>query len=213
MSVNRIPTVGVQIDELSWWKTHIEFIKGKLSRALGILGKLYHYLNQKELIKIYYEFFYPHISYGILGWGSMNKTTLKTFQILQNKALRIINKISWNDYVANNTLFVKHHLLKIKDIYNLELAEFMYMSSQKTLLGVFQNYFLSLENNLESKHYAFSLESKHYARSKSNHNYFLPCYVRSNNVKLSLKFKGVQLWASIPPNLKKYSFHTFVRKY
>ena len=114
----------------------------KLSRALGILGKLSRYLNQKELIKIYYAFFYPHISYGILGWGSVNKTTSKTIQLLQNKALRIINKISWNDYVANNALFVKHHLLKITDIslYNLELAKFIYMSSQKALPEVFQNF-------------------------------------------------------------------------
>ena len=131
----------------------------------------------------------------------MNKTALKTIQILQNKALRIINKIFWNDYVANNTLFLKHHLLKIKDIYNLELAKYMHMSSQKTLPEVFQNYFLPLEN-----------VHKHYTRSKSNNNYFSP-YVRSNNAKLSLKFKGAQLWASIPSNLKKYSFYTFVRKY
>ena len=131
----------------------------------------------------------------------MNKTTLKTVQILQNKALRIINKISRNDYVANYTLFVLHHLLKIRDKCNLELATFMYISSQKTLPEVFQNYFLSLENVLE-----------HYTRSKSNNNYFSP-YVRSNNAKLSVKFKGAQLWASIPSNLKKYSFHTFVKKY
>ena len=98
-------------------------------------------------------------------------------------------------------LFVKHHLLKIKDIDNLELAKFMRMSSQKTLPEVFQNYFFSLENVHE-----------HYTKSKSNNNYFLP-YVRSNNAKLSLKFKGAQLRASIPSNLKKYSFHTFVKKY
>ena len=72
----------------------------------------------------------------------MNKTTSKTIQLLQNKALRIINKISWNDYVANNALFVKHHLLKITDIslYNLELVKFIYMSSQKALPEVFQNF-------------------------------------------------------------------------
>ena len=133
----------------------------------------------------------------------MNKITgtLKTIEILQNKALRIINKISWNDYAANNALFVKHHLFKIKDIYNLELAKFMHMSSQKTLPEVFQSYFLSSEN-----------VHKHYTRSKSNNNYFLP-YVRSNNAKLSPKFKGAQLWASIPSNLKTYSFHTLAGKY
>ena len=118
--------------------------------------------------------------------------------MLQNEALRIINKISWNDYVANNTLFVQHHLLKVKD---LELAKFLfYMSSQKILPEVFQNYFLSLQN-----------VHKYYTRSKSNNNYFLP-YVRSNNAKLSLKFKGAQLWASIPSYQKKYSFHKKVQR-
>ena len=113
-------------------KFHISIRGCNIERCQSIK---YQGVQIKELIKIYYAFFYPHISYGILGWGSVNKTILKTIQILQNKALRIINKVSWNDYVANNTLFVQHHLLKIKD--NLELAKFMYMSSQKTLPEVF----------------------------------------------------------------------------
>ena len=35
-----IKYAGVQIDELLSWKTYIEFIKGKLSQTLAVLGKL-----------------------------------------------------------------------------------------------------------------------------------------------------------------------------
>ena len=42
----------------------------KLSCAVGIIAKLRHYLNPKSLLSVYYAFFYSHILYGILGWGS-----------------------------------------------------------------------------------------------------------------------------------------------
>ena len=130
-----IKYVGVQIDELLSSKTHIEFIKGKLSQTLGILGKLSRYLNQKELIKTYYAFFIhtSDISYGLLGWGSVNKTTLKTIQILQNKALRIISLIRFSGTImllticcSLNTFYSKLRIY----MYNLQLAKFTYMSSQ-----------------------------------------------------------------------------------
>ena len=63
----------------------------------------------------------------------------------------------------------------------MELGKFMYMSSQKTLPEVFQNYFLSLENVHE-----------HYTSSKSNNNYFLP-YVRSNNATQSCRLNFKEL--------------------
>ena len=37
----------------------------------------------------YYIFFYSHIFYGILGWGSATDAALKPIQVLQNKVLRI----------------------------------------------------------------------------------------------------------------------------
>jgi len=75
------------------------------------------YLNQSNLIALYYAFVYSHLLYGILGWGrKATKTTLAPIQILQNKVLRIINNTKRNDNVNNNDLYQKYKILKIADI-------------------------------------------------------------------------------------------------
>ena len=69
---------------------------------------------------MYYVFFYSHILYGILGWGSATDTAFKPIQVLQNKVLRIMNKITWTDQVTNNSLYLCDKILKIADVYKLK---------------------------------------------------------------------------------------------
>ena len=183
------------------WEPHIQFLGKKLSQAVGIIAKMRHYLNQKNLINLYYVFFYSQILYGILGWGCASQTRKRPIQILLNKVLRIINKTSWKDKIMNNTLFYKYKFLKIDDIYNYEVGKFMYLNDIKALPQIFENYFLSLD-----------LAHNYNTRSKSNKNYFLD-FVRTNSGKNSLKFKGVQLWNNIPSKLKSVSFFRFKKEY
>ena len=39
-----------------------------------------HYLNQKNLIHLYYVFFYSQILYGILGWGCASQIRKRPIQ-------------------------------------------------------------------------------------------------------------------------------------
>ena len=90
-----------------------------------MIAKMKNYLNKQNLIALYYTFFYSHILYGILVWGSVSETEIKPIQILQNKVLRIINKSTWKDRVTINALHISLNILKIADIYNFELSKFM----------------------------------------------------------------------------------------
>ena len=183
------------------WEPHIQFLGKKLSQAVDIIAKMRHYLNQKNLINLYYAFFYSQILYRILGWGCASQTRKRPIQILQNKVLRIINKTSWVDKIMNNTLYYKCKFLKIDDIYNYEVGKFMYLNDIEALPQIFENYFLSLD-----------LAHNYNTRSKSNKNYFLN-FVKTNSGKNSLKFKGVQLWNNIPSKLKSFSFFRFKKEY
>ena len=156
-----------------------------------------HYLNQKNLISLYYVFFCSQILYCILGWGCGSQSSKSSIQILQNKVLRIINKTSWKDKIMNNSLYYKYKFLKIDVIYNYEVGKFMYLHDIKALPQIFENYFLSLD-----------LAHSYNTRSKSNKNYFLD-FERTNSGKNSLKFKGVQLWNKMLSKLKSFSFFRF----
>ena len=114
--------LGIILDENLNWEPHIQFLGKKLSQAVGIIAKMRHYLNQKNLFNLYYVFIYSQILHGILGWGCASQTRKRSIEILQNKALKIINKTSWKDKIMNNTLYYKYKFLKIDDIYNYEVG-------------------------------------------------------------------------------------------
>ena len=62
--------LGVFIDDSLTWKNHIQHIRLKISRGLGVLCKARKVLNSATLLTLYYTFIYPYISYCIEIWGS-----------------------------------------------------------------------------------------------------------------------------------------------
>ena len=62
--------LGVFIDDRLTWKDHIQYIKLKISRGLGVLCKARKVLNSATLLTLYYTYIYPYISYCIEIWGS-----------------------------------------------------------------------------------------------------------------------------------------------
>ena len=49
---------------------------------------------------LYYALVHPHLTYGILIWGSFYKSYLDALQLSQNKAMRAITKQRWFDRIT-----------------------------------------------------------------------------------------------------------------
>ena len=47
------------------WSKHINFIKGKITKAIGIICKARKNLNRETLLVLYYSFVYPYLQYCI----------------------------------------------------------------------------------------------------------------------------------------------------
>ena len=75
--------LGILIDPQLSFKFHIDELSKKVSRSIGILFKLIHFVTIKILLNIYHAIIYPLILYGITIWGSTCKTILNPFYILQ----------------------------------------------------------------------------------------------------------------------------------
>ena len=69
--------LGVIIDENLLFKNHILYVKGKISRSLGILYKCRKYFDSDTLLMLYSSFVYPHFTYCLSVWGNTCKTYLK----------------------------------------------------------------------------------------------------------------------------------------
>ena len=78
--------LGINFNENMNWKSHIDKIASKISRAIGILNRLKRQLPVEIKITLYNTLILPHINYGILLWGDHCERIVK----LQKKAMRRI---------------------------------------------------------------------------------------------------------------------------
>ena len=100
--------LGVIIDEHLNWNDHINKVATTISRCVGILCRLKHYLPLYTLRTLYTSLILPHLTYGILIWGSNISRLFK----LQKRAVRTITNSSYNAHTE--PIFKSLNLLKIK---------------------------------------------------------------------------------------------------
>ena len=153
--VTNIKFLGVVLDNKLNFKEHLSYVCKKVSRCIGILYKARQFINGTGLITLYNSFFYPYVSYCIHVWGGTFKTYLNPLVMLQRKAIRCICflkrfdvKNEKNDSVSK--YFNELSILKLENIYYMELILFMYKYTVKTLPKIFLNYF---EHNNEIHNY------------------------------------------------------------
>ena len=77
--------LGVFLDSQLSWRFHIEHIVQKISRAIGIIAKLRHFVPRQTMFNIYKALITPHINFGICIWGNAAKTQLKRVLVLQKR--------------------------------------------------------------------------------------------------------------------------------
>ena len=87
---DHVKYLGILMDQHLSWKYQISHISKKVSRGVGILSKLRHFLDSKLLRNIYYCLVYSYLNYGVLAWGSACPTVTNILLTLQKKAVRIL---------------------------------------------------------------------------------------------------------------------------
>ena len=87
---NNVKYLGILIDPHLTWNFHIDDLSRKLSRAIGMLAKIRHYVQIQTLKMIYYGIFSSLLLYGAQIWGQSAMVQQK-MEKLQNKALRKMN--------------------------------------------------------------------------------------------------------------------------
>ena len=116
--------LGVYIDCKLNWKTHINYVSGKIARGIGILVKARQIFNDECLKKLYYAFVYLYLDYCNHIWGNTYKTSLSNLQILQNRSICIITGSP--PWTSNDLLYKKHGMLNLKNINIFLMGRFMY---------------------------------------------------------------------------------------
>ena len=118
--VDNFNFLGLTLDEKLAWNNHITKISSKISRTIGIINKLKHFLPVNTKITLYNSLILPHINYGILAWGFKHNKITK----LQKKAVRCM---SCSNYNAHSEPILKGlNQLKVEDLFTLAKLKFYY---------------------------------------------------------------------------------------
>ena len=79
--------LGLMIDSNLSWKWDIESICHKISKSIGIIAKIRHYVPRRILLSVYNSLIVPYLTYGICGWGNCDLTFQRKIVTLQKWAL------------------------------------------------------------------------------------------------------------------------------
>jgi hypothetical protein len=91
--------LGLHIDEFLSWKNHLAQVNKKISYALFMIKQAKNFLPVDSLKTLYFALIHPHLTYGILAWGSASSSILHKTIMLQKRAIRTINKAHYNSHI------------------------------------------------------------------------------------------------------------------
>ena len=190
--------LGILIDKNLSWKHHIDHIAIKVSRTVGLITKLRHFLPTHTLLNIYQALVAPYLTYGLAIWGQACKSYLDKLLKLQKRALRFIFFSDHSEHAI--PLFLDAQVLPIKFLYYESIANLMFDVRNTTAPSNIQDLFQDISN----------VHSYNTRSSTSNNFYTKPSRlsVQAN----SFSRIGVKVWNEIPQALRDLSKNAFKSK-
>ena len=183
--IQRVPSMkflGVYIDEHLSWRCHISYIRGKVSRSLGMLRCAKPNLNQNTMVTLYYCFIYPYINYCIDVWGQCSEDLFLSIFRTQKKAVRLISSSHRRAHTA--TIFNRLNILPLRCVYIYSCALFMFKHHHHLLPAVMSELF-SLNTSV------------HHINTRQRTLLHVPRLI-STFSKKSIRYRGVFIWNQIP---------------
>ena len=131
----RVKYLGIFLEENLKRCNQIQYLSLQLARYFSFFYKIRNFFPRQTLRMLYYSLIYSKLQYGILVWGTASKTHLRQLMVRLNNIVRIIT-FSRNCSRMSN-LFKSLYLLKLTDIYKLELTKFIFALHSNRSLKIF----------------------------------------------------------------------------
>ena len=190
--------LGILIDCHLNWKEHIQQLSKKISRGIGVLCKIRHYVNVKILVQLYHAIILPFFSYCCIVWGNTYDHNIKPLQRMQKKAIRLI---TFSDFDAHTSpLFFELKLLKFQDHIKLQTLYFMHQFFTGKLPNIFDSFFIKTSD----KH---NVNTRFATRTT----FYVP-KIRTNYGKFNIRYNGPKLWNETDERFKILTPHLFKKE-
>ena len=131
---------GVLFDKKLSWANHIDSIKMKISKGIGILNKAKIYINLSTLVTLYHSFIHPYLTYRLEVWGGAGDVYLLSLFKLQKRVVRIMKSLPHRAHTEH--IFLDLKLLNIYQLYKHKILLFMFKYIRCCLPKLFNNYYI-----------------------------------------------------------------------
>ena len=138
--------------------------------------KVKEYVPLSCLRQLYFSLVYPYLVYCVNVWGGTYPEHLRPLTVLQKRAVRLISN---SQYLAHtNPLFRRHNILKLCDIYKLNVATYFHKNKLYKYFNSAQSYDTRSSNNL------------------------VPTFQSTTVTQQSINYIGPMIWEKIPNDIR-----------
>ena len=125
--------LGIIIDQYLSWFEHINTVRDKLAKDVGMLHVIHNYLPSECLLSVYNAFAMPYLTYCIELWGNARTTYLNPIKLLEKKCIRYICNAPCLAHFK--PLAKSIHALLFKDLYTLSVDSLMYKAFHNRIIS------------------------------------------------------------------------------
>ena len=162
----------------------------KISKTVGIIARLRHFVPTHMLLNIYRALINPYIFYGISLWGQAAHKYMNKILILQKRALRLIYFATSREHAV--PLFIASNVLPVNMLYYKTVSTLMHDVKNNMAPPNILNLFTSVRS-VHTYHTSDKLHRKYYRLKQQTD---------SSRV-------GVKIWNEIPVDLRELSKSSF----
>ena len=189
--------LGVTIDDSLKWTAHMNIVKTKVAKAIGIISKARKIFSLNTLKLMYNTFVLPHLTYAIEVWGKSSDMVLSSLFRLQKRVVRLITCSRPREH--SPPIFKSLNILNIYQLYQFTTILFVYKYIRKLLPFVFDKMFIFQD-------------SLHNHDTRQAGKFRVPRF-RLSFCQNTLRYNAVKIWNDINSKLdRKCCFFTFKKK-
>ena len=174
--------LGVQIDSNVNWDKHIDTVKTKANRTLGLIKYSKKYLPSDMLNKMYRGIVEPQLSYCCSVWGCCSNSKIDILQKIQNRAARIVTSSPYDASAA--PIIESLGWSAVSDLIRKKTATLAYKSLN------------SLAPNYLRKLFAKCLDERERFLRSSETDLKIP-FLKTTSDQRTFSYRGAKLWNSL----------------
>ena len=141
--------LGITINKSLNWKSHVNVSCNKMLKYIAVIHRTKNYLLFSVLQTMYKSLILPIIYYGLLLWGPHCERLF----LLQKRIMRMITN---SKYIAHtDPIFKTLNLLKLPDLYRLQLYKLYYKIKKQTVPAYFRHILTEVVNPYNTRNTFF----------------------------------------------------------